>query len=119
MVLLRPCMKLVKEHTVVRAGCCCADIFVARGDRRSFLEWQAEAGALLRNPPPDPDVAQRLDLRHQHVVTIDDADTRGAPANSPSGVADSARLVECVLFCDTHHILFTFCFIITPMRGGG
>ena len=76
---------------------------MAGGDRRCLFVWQAEAGALLRNPPPDPDAAQRLDLRHQHVVTIDDAETRGAPANPCNGVADSARLVEYLMFPDIHH----------------
>ena len=70
-----------------------------------MLAWQAEATALLRNPPPDPDAAQRLDLRHQHVVTIDDADTRGAPANLPSREADCARWVEYVRSCPVFFVV--------------
>ena len=50
---------------------------MAGADCSSVLAGQAEAAALLKNPPADPDAAQRLDLRHQHVVTIDDPDTRG------------------------------------------
>ncbi|KAK9841052.1 hypothetical protein WJX81_007873 [Elliptochloris bilobata] len=39
-------------------------------------ELEAEAAALAADPPLDLDAAQRPDLRHQHVVTIDDVDTK-------------------------------------------